>query len=46
MKRVVMGAYFTTMEQAEKHVHEKNTLWCGKIGWYMVDCRIGFFGNQ
>jgi hypothetical protein len=42
MKRVVMGAYFATLEQAEKHVHEKNTMWSSKIGWYIVDCTIGF----
>jgi len=42
MKRGVMGAYFMTLEQAEKHVQEKNTLWRGKIGWYIVDCTIGF----
>jgi hypothetical protein len=42
MKRVVMGAYFTTLEQAEKHVQVKNTLWDGKIGWHIVDCNIGF----
>ena len=37
-----MGACFATLEQAEKHVHEKNTMWSGKIGWYIVDCNIGF----
>ena len=42
MKRVVMGAYFATLEQAEKNVHEKNTMWRGKIGWYIIDCTIGF----
>jgi hypothetical protein len=42
MNRVVMGAYFATLEQAEKHVHEKNTLWRGKIEWYIIDCAIGF----
>ena len=42
MKRVVIGAYFDTLEQAEKHVHEKNTMWRGKIGWYIVDCHRGF----
>jgi hypothetical protein len=30
------------LEQAEKYVQVKNTLWDGKIGWHIVDCNIGF----
>jgi hypothetical protein len=46
MKRVVMGACFDTVEQAEKHVQVKNTMGRGKIGWYIVDCHRGFFSYQ
>jgi hypothetical protein len=42
MKRVAMGAYFETLEQAEKHVQHKKDLWYSKIEWYIVDCHIGF----
>jgi hypothetical protein len=37
-----MGAYFETLEQAEKHVQDKKNLWRSKIEWCIVDCTIGF----
>ena len=37
-----MGAYFDTLDQAEKHIDDKNTLGRGKIEWQIIDCTIGF----
>jgi hypothetical protein len=42
MERAIMGRYFKTLEQAEKHVREKKHGRYGKMPWCIVDCTIGF----
>jgi hypothetical protein len=41
-ERVVMAIYFKTLEQAEKHIHEKKHLQRSTIEWCIVDCNMGF----
>ena len=36
-----MAAYFETLEQAEKYIHQKNRE-RSQIHWCIVDCQIGF----
>jgi hypothetical protein len=42
MERAIMAAYFKTLAQAEKHVHEKKHTRSGKLQWRIVDCTIGY----
>jgi hypothetical protein len=42
MERAIMASYFKTLEQAEKHVHEKKHTRYGEIQWCIVDCTIGY----
>ena len=38
----MMGRYYKTLEQAEKHVHDKKHTRYSKMPWCIVDCTIGF----
>ena len=37
-----MAAYFETLEQAEKYIHQKKHMARSQIDWRIVDCQIGF----
>jgi hypothetical protein len=41
LEGAVMAAYFETLEQAEKYIHQKNRE-RSTIDWSIVDCQIGF----
>jgi len=43
MEGAMMGRYFQSLEQAEKHVCEKkHHTGYGKIQWCIIDCTIGY----
>jgi hypothetical protein len=39
----MMGRYFQSLEQAEKHVDkQKHHTYYGKLQWCIIDCTIGY----
>jgi hypothetical protein len=43
----MMGRYFQSLEQAEKHVDEqKHHTYYGKLQWCIIDCTNRVFGDQ